>query len=171
MDFNKDQLTEKINTMAEAFIEYDMISLSAKADESIEYALKYRHNPDHSLILHAAYTYLGLASLDLGDLETARKHLIASINVPNNKAIKSFGPNMLLARELLSLGHFDIVLQYLELAKSKWLWPLRLWFSRGWKNKIKEGIIPNFHFLLIANLIIVDKDKKNVERFKQRIRL
>jgi hypothetical protein len=57
---------------------------------------------------------LGRLSLRAGDVESAKKYFAASVETRGCPNINTFGPNMLLARELLQAGERDAVLAFLE---------------------------------------------------------
>lgn len=158
-----------INQMASAYLDCDMPALAAVVEVCLSKVTTPAQAKVHSNLLHAAFTYRGLAALEAGDVAQAKAQLLLSIGVPNNGVLMSFGPNMLLARDLAKLGHFEIVLQYLALAKKKWWWPLRLIFSRGWEKALRNGEIPSFHFLLIGNLVSGSQDSQLMQRFRARV--
>jgi hypothetical protein len=48
-----------------------------------------------------------------GDIEEAKKQLLLAGKTPSSPQLNSFGPNMILAKELLDKGEKDTVLHYL----------------------------------------------------------
>lgn len=70
--------------------------------------------------IHNANQLLGLISVREGDLDSAKRYLLAAGNTPGSPQLDSFGPQMHLAQTLLSRGERDIVLEYLELAACFW---------------------------------------------------
>ena len=68
-------------------------------------------------------------------------------NTKGSPQLNSFGPNMLLAKELLEIGEMEIVIAYMELCKQFWHSTMRLVAGRPlkkWKQSIENGEIPDF---------------------------
>lgn len=92
--------------------------------------------------LHHAHMILGKIALEHGDLHQARERLLASGNVSGSPPLKSFGPNMSLAKDLLKRGERDVVLEYFALCEKFW--------ERGtealqeWASQVQAGEIPDF---------------------------
>src|SRR2546422_4049314 len=97
--------------------------------------------------VHHAHIILGRIALRAGDLAEARKHLIQASQSQGSPQLDSFGPNMMLAKELLEKGERDAVIQYFQKCASFWK------DDRGqlvqWAAIVREGGIPNFG----ANLV------------------
>jgi len=70
--------------------------------------------------VHAGNTVLGLIALKDGDVAEARRLLLASANSRGGPQLNSFGPDMVLAKELLDKGERAAVTQYLELCRKFW---------------------------------------------------
>jgi len=92
--------------------------------------------------VHHAHIILGRIALRGGDLAEARKHLIQASQSQGSPQLDSFGPNMMLAKELLEKGERDAVIQYFQKCASFWK------DDRGqlvqWAATVREGGIPNF---------------------------
>jgi hypothetical protein len=92
--------------------------------------------------VHHGNLILGRLALKSGDIEKAKEYLIAAGSTRGSPQLKSFGPNMALARELLEKGEAQVVLQYLELCSRYWK------NDRGrvkeWSDEIKAGQSPDF---------------------------
>jgi hypothetical protein len=84
----------------------------------------------------------GLVALRSGNVEQAAKDLIEAGKTTGSPQLDSFGPNMILASELLDKGQRDAVLEYLSLCKNFW----KLGGARldGWIDVIKSGGKPDF---------------------------
>jgi hypothetical protein len=107
----------------------------------------YRSNWNYGNAVHQANLALGRLALRDGDIEQAKHYLIEAGKTPGSPQLDSFGPNMLLAKELLETGETVAVLEYLD---------LRGKFCRTdhgsvstWKKIIAEGKQLNF----FANLL------------------
>jgi hypothetical protein len=84
----------------------------------------------------------GRLALRSGDIEGAKRHLLAAGRSPGSPQMDTFGPNMSLARDLLRKGEREVVLEYFELCR-------RFWSGhRGdldkWADTVRSGNIPNF---------------------------
>jgi tetratricopeptide (TPR) repeat protein len=92
--------------------------------------------------VHHAHIILGRLALRDGDLAEARKHLIQAGQSQGSPQLDSFGPNMMLAKELLEKGERDAVIQYFQQCASFWK------NDRGqlvqWAATVREGGIPKF---------------------------
>lgn len=99
-------------------------------------------------VMHIATTYLGLIALHNDDIKLAKKHLINSMLVPTSPYLSSGGPNMLLAKKLLSIGEEEVVIKYIELCERNWIFPIRVFYIWKWKRAIKKGRVPNFSFFV-----------------------
>ncbi len=97
--------------------------------------------------IHECNLILGRVALRRGDLKRAGEYLLAAANVEGKGALSSFGPNMMLARELLEKGQRDIVLEYFRRCSKFWS------YDRGqlarWAEQVRAGEIPQFG----ANLV------------------
>lgn len=85
---------------------------------------------------------LGLLAMRTNDVEKAKEHLLAAGNVSGSPVLNSFGPTMLLAKQLLEKGEKETVIKYFELCAKFWKG------ERGrlekWKANIEQGKIPDF---------------------------
>jgi len=98
--------------------------------------------------IHVGNLVLGEIALDAGDLKEAKRYMLQAGDTPGSPQLNSFGPNMLLARELLEKGETEVVLKYFELCQRFWEvhGPERL---EQWRADVANGRIPKFG----ANLI------------------
>jgi hypothetical protein len=85
---------------------------------------------------------LGRLALAEGDVERANGLLLASAETTGSPTLCSFGPSMLLARELLSRGERDVVLRYLERCSSFWEHGAER--LARWASAIERGETPDF---------------------------
>lgn len=92
--------------------------------------------------VHHGNLILGRIALAQGNVEGARFRLIAAANTTGSPGLKSFGPNMALAKDLLERGEQDVVLRYFRACAKFWE------TDRGkldeWTAQVKEGKIPDF---------------------------
>ena len=102
--------------------------------------------------LHLEHIYLGLFALDNGDTDTAILALLKAGKVPSSPVLKSFGPNMLLAKRLLEADEPEAVLQYLRFCKEFWAFPFYLLRVPKWIKVIRAGEVPDFGANLVYHL-------------------
>lgn len=85
---------------------------------------------------------LGLIDLESGDVEEAKKRLLASADSEGSPQMNSFGPNMHLAKALLEKGEKDIVLEYFKRCGT--FWKMGEAKLAAWTAAVKKGEIPDF---------------------------
>ena len=116
------------------------------ANTVLSVAAKYRSDWNYGNAVHKANLSLGRLALRDGDIEQAKHYLIEAGKTPGSPQLNSFGPNMLLAKELLEKGE-TAVLEYLDLCAK--FWRSDFGSVSTWKKLIAEGKQPNF----LANLL------------------
>jgi len=92
--------------------------------------------------VHDGNVVLGRLEIVAGNVEGAIEHLRLASSAPSSPTLSTFGPNMALARDLLLLGVYDPVLEYLERIR-------RIWDMHGdriddWSRQIRKGEVPRF---------------------------
>lgn len=92
--------------------------------------------------VHLSHTVLGHVALAMGDLATAKRHLLASGKVTGTPTLVSFGPNMGLAKEFLERKQPEVVLEYFELCRE--FWHSGLSQLDSWTADVKNGVMPDF---------------------------
>ena len=90
--------------------------------------------------VHHGHMVLGRIALRAGDVAKAREHLLAAGKVSGSPTLNSFGPNMLLAKELLEKGERQAVLQYFKLCASFW----KRDELDTWATEVRAGKVPDF---------------------------
>jgi hypothetical protein len=92
--------------------------------------------------VHQGNIVLGRLALRNGDVESAKRYLLAAAKTPGSPNLETLGPNMALARDLFDHGETATVLEYLEDCGSLWTG------SRGklkeWSALVRAGIRPDF---------------------------
>ena len=92
--------------------------------------------------MHVGNVVLGRLALAGADVGKAKEHLLAAGRVPGSPVLKSFGPNMLLAQELIEKGERETVIEYLDLCAK--FWDNQDGKLGRWKAVVKDGGMPNF---------------------------
>jgi hypothetical protein len=97
--------------------------------------------------IHQGNIVLGRVALQQGNLEAAKERLLAAGITKGSPVLGSFGPNMALAKDLLTRGERTVVLQYL--GECKQFWKRDNGRIDQWSAEIQGGVIPDFR----ANLL------------------
>jgi outer membrane lipoprotein-sorting protein len=97
--------------------------------------------------VHDGHMVLGLIALRGGNVTQARQDLLAAAETPGSPVLDSFGPNMLLAKELIEKGERDSVLEYFSSCKQ--FWTLGADRLDMWSAIVRKGGMPDFG----ANLV------------------
>ncbi len=92
---------------------------------------------------HTANIVLGRIAVKKGDLEEAKRRLLAAGNTPGSPSLNSFGPNWNLAQELFAKGERDTVLAYIDLCRKFWKLDRGRLDTAG-RSAIRDGGSPNF---------------------------
>ncbi len=97
-------------------------------------------NWNYGNAVHHGNLTLGHVALLRGNLDKAENFLLKAGKTPGSPQLNSFGPNMLLAQELLKKGRKGAVIEYLELCGKFW----NNSKLDQWIAEINEGEIPGF---------------------------
>jgi len=97
------------------------------------------HEDAHDL--HDAHTFLGVIALAEGDAATAGNHLLASAANEGSPVMRSFGPNMRLAKALLEAGEREPVLKYFERCGE--FWRMDRGLLAEWTKIVEAGEVPS----------------------------
>ena len=92
--------------------------------------------------LYCAYSIFGMHAISNGELDVAGQWLLKAGRTHPTPARSSFGPNMILANELLKRGENRPVLGFLNDCRSTW--DLGLEKIALWTSKIEAGEHPDF---------------------------
>lgn len=112
------------------------------ATELLKLAPNYKKDWNYGNAIHKGHIALGRIELRKNNLSGATEHLIEAGKTPGSPQLDSFGPNMILAKELLEKGEHENVLKYLDLCEK--FWEMHGAELKQWKAVIKAGGIPNF---------------------------
>jgi tetratricopeptide (TPR) repeat protein len=117
------------------------------ATELLDRVEKDQKTYDKGAALHHANLILGRLALVAGDVAAAKRYLLAAGATPGSPSLGSFGPNMMLAKELLERGETQAVLDYFALCAK--FWRSDRGRLKAWTDAVKAGIAPEFG----ANLV------------------
>lgn len=93
---------------------------------------------DSSFAIHSAHIILGHVALQTRDLEGAQRRLLAAAQVSGrDPVLRTYGPDLALAQELLEQGFPDTVVEYLSAWRKGWRVGREL--LDWWIGQIREG--------------------------------
>ena len=92
--------------------------------------------------IHHGNLILGQIAISDGNIDEAKSRLLLAGKTNGSPQLNSFGPNMLLAKELLERGQTEVVLEYFELCKKFWKMGNRN--LKLWSDDVKSNRIPQF---------------------------
>jgi ketosteroid isomerase-like protein len=120
----------------------DFVQAQTLAQQAIAASQDYTSNWNYSNAIHTGHTVLGLVALQNGQMGLALEHLQMSGDVKGSPQLGSFGPHMLLAKELLIHGQAVHVAAYFEQCRKFWNMG-QVWLD-VWHKKISKGQVPHF---------------------------
>ena len=92
--------------------------------------------------VHQGNLILGQIALADGNVDEAKSRLLLAGKTDGSPQLNSFGPNMLLAKELLERGESEVVLEYFALCQK--FWKSGSQTLKLWSNDVKSNRIPEF---------------------------
>jgi tetratricopeptide (TPR) repeat protein len=118
------------------------------ADRALAAVDELQQRNAHGEAVLTGHLVLGRLALREGDVEAAKRHLLAAGRTPGSPMLNSFGPSMALADELLREGHREVVLEYFELCRK--FWKSGATTLDYWVETVHKGYLPDFgnHLLL-----------------------
>jgi hypothetical protein len=142
-----------------AFLRGDYRQTESLAREYLALAREFRDDWNYGNAIHDANSLLGLCSLERGDVEAAKDYLLKAGSTPGSPQLNTFGPRMVLAREMVHARELGTVLAYLDLVARFWCRETdprfkrqpsfvamkaenRRWLKQ-WKSDVRRGIVPD----------------------------
>jgi len=117
------------------------------AQELMTLLPSFTRSRDYGGAMSDANLVLGRIAVRNGNLEDAKRYLIAAGHSPVTPALGNYGPNMGLAKDLLEKGERQAVLDYFELCR-------KFWSNGGaqldqWSQQVRDGKTPDFRGNLV----------------------
>ncbi len=131
---------DALNAASKAAMEAAAIDKARRFATDLLKLVTDRRDNMYGQYFHDGHVVLGRVSLNDGDVEQAKTHLLQAGGTPGGGTLTSFGPNMSLAKELADRGERGTVIAYLELCRSFWQGPQ----LNQWIQTLKNGKVPNF---------------------------
>lgn len=112
------------------------------AVELLVEAERWKEDWNYGNAVHTANLVLGRLSLIRGEINDAKKFLLAAGRTPGSPQRNTFGPDMLFAKEMLKKGETETVLKYFELCAG--FWGKKHSRLDEWKAAIEKNEEPDF---------------------------
>jgi hypothetical protein len=112
------------------------------AVELLKQAAMLRDDWNYGNAIHVGNIVLGQIAVASKDLAEAKRRLLEAGKTPGSTQLSSFGPEMLLAKELLEKGEREVVLNYLDLCDK--FWSRHADRLEQWRTAVKKGEMPDF---------------------------
>jgi hypothetical protein len=126
----------------EAFNAGDHQKAALLSEDLLRQAESWKEDWNYGNAIHYANVVLGRIALVNKEPEKARAYLLKAGKTPGSPQLKSFGPDMLFASEMLKRGETEIVLQYFDLCEKFWVMGSEQ--LKDWRSKVKSGGTPDF---------------------------
>jgi tetratricopeptide (TPR) repeat protein len=94
--------------------------------------------------VHHGHLVLGRLALRAGDVDAAKTELLEAGKTTGSPQLDSFGPNMMLAKELIDQGERSVVVEYFDLCREFWNDERDLKTLDDWSATVKAGDVPDF---------------------------
>ncbi|QDU91237.1 hypothetical protein Pla175_46570 [Pirellulimonas nuda] len=105
-------------------------------------AAKHKDDWNYGNAVQDSNQVFGRIALSAGDVEEAKRRLLASADSKGSPQMNSFGPNMQLAKELLEKGEKDVVMEYFDRCGD--FWEMGTDSLDQWRDSVSRGTTPNF---------------------------
>jgi len=140
---DKRELLDDLPDAAQAAFEageYERAATYSKEVLSLAEQPEYADN--NADAIHYGNIVLGRIALRQGDVRAASAYLLKAAEIKGNPHLDTFGPNMMLAKELLEKGERKSVLQYFDLCGKFWADDDKK--LDQWRSAVTSGSDPDF---------------------------
>jgi hypothetical protein len=118
-------------------------SLAPRARKLLADSERFSQDWNYGNAIHYSNVFLGRVALQNGDIQEARKRLLAAGRTPGSPQLDDYGPDMTLADELLERGESAPVLEYFQECQHFWVNASRNRLGE-WSRTIRSGKRPDF---------------------------
>jgi len=133
----------ELNDLAKQSFKQGKIEQARKYANELMAALpKYQGDWNYGNAVHDSHLVLGRIAVVEGDMDQAKKHLIAAGKTPGSPQLDSFGPNVSLAKDLIDKGEAATAIEYFSLCKN--FWKLERGRLDQWSEAVKASKTPDF---------------------------
>jgi len=112
------------------------------ANELLSLGSSYPKDWNYGNAIYYGNFVLGRVALRGNETNKAKTLLLAAGHTPGSPQLNSFGPNVMLAKELLDKGERETVLEYFALCKS--FWKMDRGLLDEWSATVRGGGVPVF---------------------------
>jgi tetratricopeptide (TPR) repeat protein len=137
---------ERLNDLPEAaqaaFEAEEYERAAAYSKEALSLAEQPEYADNNADAIHYGNIVLGRIALRQGDVTAASAYLLNAAKIKGNPHLDTFGPNMMLAKELLEKGERKSVLEYFDLCGKFWADNDKK--LDQWRSAVTSGSDPNF---------------------------
>jgi hypothetical protein len=112
------------------------------ANDLLKMAQGREKNWNYGNAIHDGNVVLGRIALRSGNVTKANEYLLQAGKTPGSPQLNSFGPNFILAKELVEKGEKQSVIEYLRLCETFWKGNTQL--LQQWIAEIEQGHHPDF---------------------------
>lgn len=112
--------------------------------EALDLAVRPEYVKNNADAIHYGNIVLGRLALQRGDVSSASAYLLKAGDLEPNSSphLDTFGPNMMLADELLQKGEREAVLSYFDRCAK--FWEMDEGRLASWRSKVRSGQEPDF---------------------------
>lgn len=114
------------------------------ADATLNVVEQFKGNWNYGNMLHLSHLILGRVHLLDGNVKVAIEELNRAAQTPGSPQLNTFGPSMMLAKELLEKGEKAAVLDYIKKCQRFWTSESAKTKAPQWEKEITQGKIPRF---------------------------
>jgi tetratricopeptide (TPR) repeat protein len=140
---NKEEMRFVLSYAAQAAFEAgEEAKAAAWSEEMLSMAETPEEGRDYADEIHYGNTVLGRIALQHGDVDGAAAHLVRAAAIMGNPHLDTFGPNMMLAKELLEKGDSKPVLTYFQSCGK--FWKSDDGKLAKWRSDVIAGKTPDF---------------------------
>lgn len=133
---------ELIKTTSSALTTGETEKAKFHAESLLKQADVFRENWAYGNALHVGNLVLGHLAFNEGDMSKAGHYLLEAGKTPGSPQLKTFGPSMLLAKQLLENEEYETVLKYLDLCRN--FWKMEDGRLDEWKKAVENQQMPDF---------------------------
>lgn len=120
--------------------DYERAATLSREGLTLAEQAEYRENGDDAV--HYGNIVLGRLAVRQGNIADASAHLLKAATIKGNPHLDTFGPNMMLAKELLEKGERKSVLSYFDLCAK--FWTNDSGKLSQWRSLVLSGANPDF---------------------------
>jgi tetratricopeptide (TPR) repeat protein len=138
----RERLNDLPDAAQAAFEAGEYEQAAAYSKEVLSLAEQPEHADNNADAIHYGDIVLGRIALRHGDVTAASAYLLKAAKIKGNPHLDTFGPNMMLAKELFEKGERKSVLEYFDLCGKFWADDEKK--LDQWRSAVTSGSGPNF---------------------------